>query len=216
MKKTLLAIIAVSLFVCSANAQIKKGSIFLGGDINGSAQKTKSGDITTNKQNSINISPVFGKAIKENLVLGVNAGFGIYDNEYSANYWDENTSSYNAGIFVRKYKNLGSSGFYLFVQGGLGGTYYKRKFQDSFPANFDETKRVTIGVNAYPGISYAVSKKLHLETAFNNLLSLNYNSEKRETGNPVTVSKTKGFSVASSLNNATSYLHFGFRLLIGK
>ena len=38
MKKTYLAIIAVSLFVCSGNAQIKKGSVFLGGDISGSTQ----------------------------------------------------------------------------------------------------------------------------------------------------------------------------------
>lgn len=215
MRKIILAIVTMTLFAYSGNAQIKKGSVFLGGDISGSSQKTKSGDITTNKQNGINISPVFGKAIKGNLVLGVNAGFSIYDNEYSANYWDENTSSYNAGIFVRKYKNFASSGFYLFVQGGLGGTYYNRKFKDSSPVNSDETKRVTIGVNVYPGISYAVSKKLHLETGFNNLLSLNYFNEKRETGSPVTTAKTNGFNIASSLNNA-SYLYVGFRLLIGK
>ena len=71
MRKILLAIITASLFVNSANAQIKKGSIFLGGDISGSTQKTKTGGITTNKQNGINISPVFGKAIKDNLVLQV-------------------------------------------------------------------------------------------------------------------------------------------------
>ena len=216
MKKIFPTIITVSIFVCSASAQIKKGSVFLGGDISGSTQKAKSGDVTTNKQNGINISPVFGKAIKDNLILGVNAGFGIYNNEYPVNNWEENTSSYNAGIFVRKYKNLASSGFYLFVQGGFGGIYFKQKLKSSSPVDFDETKRVTVGINAYPGISYAVSKKLHLETGFNNLLSLNYFNEKRETGSPVTTSKTNGFNIASSLNNATSSLYLGFRLLIGK
>lgn len=65
MKKIYLTIVTVSLLVCSSNAQIKKGSIFLGGDIGGSIQKTKSEGVTNNKQNGINISPVFGKAIKE-------------------------------------------------------------------------------------------------------------------------------------------------------
>ncbi|HKO79710.1 MAG TPA: hypothetical protein VJU78_04905 [Chitinophagaceae bacterium] len=81
---------------------------------------------------------------------------------------------------------------------------------------YDETKQFTISVNAYPGISYAVSKKLHLETGFNNLLMVNYFHGKRETGNPVITYKAKGFNVSSSLNNATSSLYLGFRLLIGK
>jgi hypothetical protein len=216
MRKIILAIITVSLFVSSANAQIKKGSIFLGGDIGGSIQKTKSGGITTNKQNGINISPVFGKAIKDNLIFGVNAGFGIYNNDNPVNKWEYNTNSYNAGVFVRKYKNLATSGFYLFVQAGLGINYYKQKQEGLSPMDFDETKRVTVGINAYPGISYAVSKKLHLETGFNNLLSLNYFIDKREVGSPVTKYKTNGLGISSSLNNATSSLYLGFRLLIGK
>ncbi|MGZ8549103.1 MAG: hypothetical protein ACXWV2_00515 [Chitinophagaceae bacterium] len=217
MKKTLLAIITVSLLVCSANAQIKKGSVFLGGDISGSTQKTKSGDVTTNKQNGINISPVFGKAIKENLVLGVNAGLGIYDNKYPAgNNTNFKTNSYGAGVFLRKYKNIGTNGFYLFVQGGLGVNYMTQEHEGPFAANFNELKRISVGINAYPGLSYAVSRKLHLETGFNNLLTLNYFHDKLETGSPVTTSKTNGFSIASSLNNATSYLYLGFRLLVGK
>jgi hypothetical protein len=216
MRKIILAIITASLFVNSANAQIKKGSIFLGGDIGGSAQKTKEGDITTNKQNGINISPVFGKAIKDNLILGVNTGIGIANNDNPVNNWEYNTNSYNAGVFVRKYKNLATSGFYLFVQGGLGVSYYHQKQEGPSPLNFDETKRVTVGINAYPGISYAVSKKLHLETGFNNLLSLNYFTDKREVGSPATKYKTNGFGISSSLNNATSSLYLGFRLLIGK
>ena len=215
MRKIILATIALSMFVFSANAQIKKGSIFLGGDIGGSSQKTKSGDITTNKQNGINISPVFGKAIRENLVLGINAGFNIYNNDnppYNGKY---DANAYNAGLFLRKYKNISTSGFYLFVQGGLGGGYFKQKQEG--PGNKDETKRFTLGLTAYPGLSYAVSKKLHLETGFNNLLSLNYFEEKRELSSTViTAYKTNGFSLASSLNNATSSLYLGFRLLIGK
>ena len=218
MRKIILAIISVSMFVCAANAQIKKGSIFLGGDIGASAEKTKSGELTIAKQNSLYLSPIAGKAIKDNLVLGVNAGFVLYkyDNSNSDNYI-RSMDAYSAGIFLRKYKNIGTGGFYLFVQGGLGGSYIKQKLENRISAYLEETKRISVGMTAYPGISYAVSKKLHLETGFNNLLSLNYFHEKKEVSNiSIITSKTNGFNIASSLNNATSYLYLGFRLLIGK
>ncbi|HKO79711.1 MAG TPA: hypothetical protein VJU78_04910 [Chitinophagaceae bacterium] len=118
MKKILPVIITVFVFVSSVNAQIKKGSVFLGGDISGSTQKTKYGDITTNKQNGINISPVFGKAIKDNLVPGVNAGANIYNNDNPPENGVYDTKAYNVGVFLRKYKNISTSGFYIFVQGG--------------------------------------------------------------------------------------------------
>lgn len=215
MKKIYLTIVTVSLLVCSSNAQIKKGSIFLGGDIGGSIQKTKSEGVTNNKQNGINISPVFGKAIKENLVLGVNAGVGIYKNDNPSTPSDDyKTKSYNAGVFLRKYKNIGASGFYLFAQGGLGVGYYNERLESNFNA-YNDLKRINVGINAYPGISYGVSKKLHLETGFANLLSLNYFHETRKVNTPASTSKTNGFNISSSLNNMSS-LYLGFRLLIGK
>jgi hypothetical protein len=218
MKKIFLIIVTVSV-IASANAQIKKGSIFLGGDISGSTQKTKRiNDAASYKQSGINISPVFGKAIKDNLILGANAGLGLYKNDNwngSGNNKVKSTA-YNAGIFLRKYKNIGTGGFYLFVQGGLNGSFYKQE-QEEPASSWTETKRFSVGINAYPGISYAVTNKLHLETGFNNLLSLSYFNEKNESGNPVTTTyKTNGFSIASSLSNATSSLYLGFRLLIGK
>ena len=217
MRKIYLFIISLSVFVDSANAQIKKGSVFLGGDIGGSSQKTKTtDDITSYKQNVINIFPVFGKAIKDNLVLGVNAGFGIYDDNNLENYWEHKTNSYSAGVFLRKYKNIGTSGFYLFVQGGFGAGYMNQKQEGPSQYNFHELKRIFVGINAYPGLSYAVSRKLHLETGFNNLLTLNYFHDQIKNGSPVTNYKANGFNIASSLNNATSHLFLGFRLLIGK
>ena len=217
MRKIYLFIISLSVFVGSTNAQIKKSSIFLGGDIGGSFQQTKTDDITSNKVSTINISPVFGKAIKENLVLGVNAGFNLYDNNLIIDDAEYKTHAYNAGIFIRKYKNIGNEGFYLFIQAGLNGTYFKQKLVGFPGADLDELKRIGIGLSAYPGLSYGITKKLHLETGFNNLLSLNFFNEKREATDPSpTTIKTNGFSISSSLNNATSALYLGFRLLIGK
>ena len=218
MRKILLAIITASLFVISSKAQIKKGSLFLGGNISGTKKKTKTDGITTDKQSGISISPVIGKAIKDNFVLGLTAGVGFYDVTNSIFNLDYKSNTYTAGVFLRKYKNIGTSGFYIFVQGSLDGAFFKHKADvpPSSPAS-DEKRIIFVGLTAYPGISYAIGKKLHLETGFNNLLLLNYRNEKREIGDPVvSVQKTKGFDISSSLNNATSSLYLGFRLLIGK
>lgn len=214
MKKVLPLIFIAFAFAGAASAQITKGSIFLGGDVSGATQKTKSENETISKQSGINISPVFGKAIRNNLVLGVNVGFNILNNDVPPSNGEYESKGYNAGLFLRKYKNVGTGGFYIFIQGGLGVNYYHEK-RENYYAIFDTFKRTTVGLNAYPGISYAISKKLHLESGFNNLLRLDYMHEKGERGNPLAAYRTNGLSLTSSLNNFSS-LYLGFRVLIGK
>ncbi len=218
MKKIiLLFLITTLIFTVTIDAQIKKGAIFLGGDIGGSSQKTKKDGITTNNQNGLNISPVFGKAIKENLILGADVGFGLYENNYSTlnPSTDQRNNSYHAGFFLRKYKAIGKSGFSVFLQGRLGVDYNSIKY-DYSPSYFDNRKRYTISVSTYPGISYTVSRRIQLETGFNNLLNLGYFTEKRDVGSlsPYT-EKTNGVNISSSLNNFSS-LYLGFRVLINK
>lgn len=217
MRKILLPFITVLFFSIGGHAQIKKGSIFLGGDIGGSYQNTKTDDVTSNKISTLNITPVFGKAISENLIAGVSVGINFYNNKYIIDDAQYKTKAYNAGIFIRKYKSIGTDGFYLFVQGGFGASYLKQKITGFPVTGLDELKRISVGFSAYPGLSYRITKKLHLESGFNNLLTLNYFNEKRDVIDtaPATF-KTNGFSISSSLNNASSALYLGFRLLIGK
>jgi hypothetical protein len=218
MKKfTLLYIVTSLFFTITIQAQIKKGSVFLGGDLGGSTQKTKKDGNTTNNQNGLNISPVFGKAIKENLVLGADVGFGLYENNYLGlnPSTDQRSNSYHAGIFLRKYKSIGKSGFSVFLQARSGVDYNSNKY-DYSPSFFDNRKRYTISVSTYPGISYTISKRLQLETGFNNLLGLSYFTEKREVGGTSSYTeKTSGINISSSLNNLSS-LYLGFRILINK
>ncbi|MFC0774636.1 outer membrane beta-barrel protein [Terrimonas alba] len=215
MRKTLLSLIVASLFVLTAQAQIKRGSIFLGGDVSGYTYKTEWENAIDQKSKGLNISPVFGKFIKDNLVVGGSLSYSVSNTENDPGT-ENKAHGYGAGVFIRKYKNIGSSGFYLFIQGGLNGGYSKQKTDDPFTTS--EIKRTTIGINANPGISYAVGKKFHLETGFNNLIAASYSHEKGESNsNSNNVDyKSNGFSVYSSLSNATSSLYLGFRLLIGK
>jgi hypothetical protein len=219
MKKfTLLFLISATIFTITSNAQIKKGSVFLGGDIGGSAQTTKRNGTKVNSQEGLTISPVFGKAIKENLIVGGDANIGFFTNDNnpaSGSFTGQKNNSYGAGIFIRKYKPIGKSSFSMFLQGRFGVNYNSNEYTGS-SSSFDKTKRYTIGVFAYPGISYTVSKKLQLETGFNNLFGLSYFTEERElsSGSPY-IEKTNGVNISSSLNNISS-LYLGFRVLIGK
>jgi hypothetical protein len=209
MKKQLLFSAILFLFTIVVNAQVKKGSLFLGGSISSFFETTKSGTAPEVRQHAITISPVVGKAIKDNLVIG--ASF-----EFDFNKYYSPTSAkgytYGAGIFARKYKNIGNSGFYIFGQGNFGGDYSRQK-----TAGMADFTHINIYASAYPGLSYAVTKKLHLETGFNNLIRVSYYHEKQRQEIPVpTVYTRSGFTFSTSLNNATSNLFLGFRLIIGK
>jgi len=214
MRKLFTLIIIILTFV-SLQAQIKKGSIFLGGDLGGATQKIKSADTTYGSQNVFYLSPVFGKAIKDNLIVGGYLNFSFFENNYISGSSNE-YKSYGGGAFLRKYKSISNSGLFVFVQGNLGYSFDQSKTGGQVPWPSDDTRRNTFYVSAYPGLSYKLSRKLHLETGFNNLIRVAYTHEKRVIGSPTnSIFKSNGIILNSSLNNFSS-LYLGFRLLIGK
>ena len=217
MKKVLLAAIVITVFACSVNAQIKKGSVFLGGDLSGYTQKTKPETGSGYKTSGVTISPVFGKFIKDNLVLGGSVGYSLTESKNDLDIQNK-ANAYHGGVFIRKYKNIGGSGFYIFGQAGLNASFHNQEIDSPINGYDDEIKRTIININAYPGISFAISKRFHLETGFNDLFRLSYSKEKREENNPNIEGYTSnGFSLSTSLSNATSSsLYFGFRVLLSK
>src|SRR5215213_1376453 len=114
MKKSILLLSLSFYFFSSVNAQITKGSIFLGGDIGASTQKSESMSVL-NKQSGFSISPVVGKAIRENLVFGIELSYAFSKTQYTDQ--EQKINSYGSGIFLRKYKPIGKSGFYIFLHG---------------------------------------------------------------------------------------------------
>lgn len=216
MKKVLLAILTISLFVYSADAQIKKGSIFLGGDIAASSQKTKYDNGNDRESKALTITPVFGKFVRDNLVVGGSLSFS---RNRTVNDFSVMTrfNNYGASVFMRKYKPIGKNGFFVFLQGGLTGNYLTTVSRSPMPQYNEEMKRTSISLGANPGISFAVNKKLHLETGFNNLLAVSYFNERRsQSGASSGPYRENGFSIFSSLSNATSQLYVGFRVLLEK
>lgn len=218
MKKIFTLLSFSFLFLTSSQAQIKKGATFLGGNIGASSGKTTSTNVGNNlnqSQKGVSFSPVFGKAIKENIVVGVNGLYSSRKTDFEGDFNDSKEKTYGFGFFIRKYKQLGKGGFSIFLQGELGGDYYKRD-QGSITIIKDEYKQFGIRINVYPGISYSISKRLQLESGLTNLIAIGYNKGKGErTGVQTSSYESESFNVYSSLENLSSF-YFGFRLLLNK
>jgi len=214
MKQIVLFILLAVVMVVSTNAQIAKGSIWLGGSIGYSENKTDYNDgYPDYKKTNLTVTPAIGKAIKENLVAGIDLTYNNYrEQNYSGGtYYTTKQNTYGAGFFLRRYlpivKNL-----YVYGQGRLGFDYSKN----------NQTPASTYGLNSkgwstdltfYPGVSYAINKKLQLETGFNNLFQVQYSKTKNDDapGSP----KSHSFAAGINLENKAQFF-LGFRFLLNK
>lgn len=212
--KKLFALFLFIYISFSSSAQISKGSLLLGGDFSLFTEKQKQG-IQENNTNGVNFSPLIGTAVKNNLIKGVYMQLGYRNNENINSQFVNKTknSNYGAGIFLRKYSSI-KNNFYGFLQGNLGFSYSKNKNENS--TSFYEGKQTSVGVNMSPGLSYKVSKKLHIEAGLREIASMGYSVTKNRNVVSTTSSdsKTNSFSVSTSLNNFSSNIYFGFRLLL--
>ena len=207
--KLLLATCIAACTISSVDAQIKKGATLLGGQLGFSSTTTDYQSTTPSsvKNSSISISPTFGKALKENLVVGADFTFG-YGKFGNKNSIEQINTGYGLGFFIRQYKELGK-GFYLFGQGRLGGNYTRLKQTGALaPAGGEVGKDYNIQLTFYPGIAYSATRRLQLEAGLNNMVAVQY----AHSSNLST--KSDGFSLSTSLNSAMSNFTIGFRILL--
>ena len=217
MKFILLVIcLGTSLFL---NAQIKKGAIFIGGDLQIYSSHTTSTNPNqyTSKNNGIIFSPNIGWVIKENLVAGVSLLLSLNNSEQQNAFYQSKGNRIGGGIFIRKYMPLGKS-FYLFGNAALNGqSIYTKYIYVQQPYNSTE-KGYAINAVLIPGVAYQLKKSLFLELALNNLISLGYDRRNTDDHNPNgTVYKTTGnnFGLYTSLGNGVP-LQIGLRWMIAK
>ncbi|MEP7165190.1 MAG: outer membrane beta-barrel protein [Ferruginibacter sp.] len=217
--KLLLAVICMAfMFTVNAQKNIPKGSLLLGGDLSFNSTTYKNPDNTESKQRGFSIAPSVGTAIKDNLFLGLTLGYRLYKNSNSApsSAYDSTTErGYNAGIFVRKYKPLRNN-FYIFLQGSIGGFYTDRSIEDVANRTFYQ-KDLSVNLSVSPGISYAINSKFQIETGFNNLLGVGYSQTELADDRWYSgTSKRTSFNAYTTLNNFSSQLYIGFRVLLQK
>lgn len=214
MKKTLLLACTIILLSIISHAQIKKGTVLLGGSV-GFSKNENGNDGNENKSKTFSVFPSVGLAIKDNWVIGLSGGYSGTNYEPATPTSEYESDGYSSGIFIRHYKPLGKN-FYLY--GNAGINYNKSKSRESQIPNYHRTT-VTNGVSLAitPGLTYAVSKHFHLEASLNNLLSLSYNksSEERYSSGSIYNSKSKSFDYGTNFS-AAAPLTIGFRFVLGK
>ncbi|WP_415327468.1 DUF3575 domain-containing protein [Chryseobacterium sp. MMS23-Vi53] len=180
--KKLLLMGAIALFGFS-NAQIKKGAIYLSGQINYSKNETSITNFNSTEKD-FKIIPKVGVFVAENLAVG--AGFGSTNNKFDYNEiissgsfatfidYKGKTNAVVIAPFVRKYWTL-SDKLYFFGQlevpmefgkmnqdalvtglDGMSGFIYQQTYSD-------EQKYTSIGVNVKPGLDYFLNKNWSIE-----------------------------------------------------
>ena len=208
MKKIYL-VVSMNFFVLSfANAQITKGSLWLGGNIGFSSSKNNNGQ--NSKENIYSISPSIGTAVKQNTIVGLQANFTSDHYENSA--IDQKSSNSGAGVFLRQYWQIVNR-FYAFGHFTAG---YSSNNQTNESQNYKyEVNGWSVGLGASPGVSFSVNKWFQLEAGFSNLFYLNYSQKNTKTTSTTSQSSVDSHVVSAGINleNASSF-NLGFRFLI--
>ncbi len=215
MKKTILLLLLSVPFHSTIFSQVSSGSLLLGGDFSFFVQEQKTASGTSGKNNGFNFSPLIGVATRTNIIQGGYLRIGSSKNTNSVSTAVTKTNITGAGYFIRKYGVI-KNNFSGFIQGNAGVGYSTNSFE--FQNTLNKSKQTSVGINISPGLSYKVSQKLQLEAGLNNIANISYQVTKNLITNPGVndVVRSTQVSVSSSLNNFSSNLYFGFRLLLAK
>jgi len=209
MKKIIYLGLVLLLITSLGKAQIHKGSILLGGGINVSTNKIKEVNIDS-KSNYLSITPAAGIAIKNNMIVGIGIIYGHSKDYFTSAPTQSESNTYGGEVFLRKYLTLGKS-FYLFGQTGF--YYHSNNYNYTYTTGtVSKQNDWSIGINIYPGISYAVTKKFHLELGLAQLINLEY-SKSKIMGATTREASGLNFGVNAS---TFSSLNVGFRVLLSK
>lgn len=210
-------ITVILVFLCCSfcvKAQIKQGSILVGGAVYYTNTHTKnSNGEMSQKENTGFIDLSVGKAIKENSVVGIHLEFSpAVSNSFNDGniVYKTKTTGYGAGVFYRKYKTLGKD-FYFFLEAGADYLYGEQKTKDASGNKLQNNTYSLANLSLSPGISYKVFKNLDLEVSIPQLIALQYQVNKT---NGVTQTSQNQFNFKTNLNASTlNNLSVGFRLI---
>jgi hypothetical protein len=224
--KTKFLLTAVILFFVAftANAQIDKGAVLLGGGVSYYSYKSDQPNYYyANSQNkSVGANIQIGKAVNKNDVAGLILSYN-YNKVNAINYPDSNAyknNQYGVGIFYRKYKKL-LKDFYFF--GEIDGEYtHSENLQQNLQNGADKSKTTSDGgrISFVPGLSYQLCKMMQVELTMQNIVSASYVHFKTNYANitiPPGPYKGNNFSFNANLNSGfLSNFGIGFKFLLGK
>ncbi|HVU57074.1 MAG TPA: hypothetical protein VHD83_18560 [Puia sp.] len=219
MKKYFYLLAAGLLLLCTGRAQIKKGESLLGGSVGFMRQDYNAISPGNGNATYVNVQPSFGKAIKDNLVVGVNLYYSyskLVEPSDATPIYTVKQPGYGLGFFVRGYKDLGRS-FSMFLEGDLGGMYSlaKGSYEGVNELSVDN-KGYSINASLSAGIAYHITPRWMVETGFQNLAYINYGHTKY--GGTITSvggrQKESSFSLGTNLNKELNNFAIGCRYIL--
>lgn len=216
MKQLFFLLAIITICNLTVSAQIKKGSIYLGGDISAYSQKRDNSSTHSGYKNtSVGFNISAGQFVKQNLVIGIYGGYSHYKYNYistgTAYYRNQKGDNYNAGLFAKQYKKLAKD-FYFF--GELGAGYIGSSETDvDMPVNITtKYKRNGGDLHLTPGISYRIYKKLNVELSVPRIVGIQY-SVLKETSPGVDATENQ-FNLSSNISSSFwNSLGLGFRFI---
>ncbi|MDR7129961.1 hypothetical protein J2X69_002307 [Algoriphagus sp. 4150] len=204
MKKFLLGVLAFQLFAFAANAQIEKGSIMLGGNVNFNSSNSEhllgmlpNVTATNYDSNEFLFNPRFGYSLGNNWVIGTVLSFTTgqttrktVSSTSSSSTIEENiveSDAFGASLFARKYLPFGDkfSVFGELISGANWRTVNSLYNSSQGSSSENETKYTEYTTSLSAGLAYFPKNWLALELSSNlvtfttgeqNQSSPNYNS----------------------------------------
>lgn len=216
MKQLFLLSSVITVFCLTASAQIKKGSVLLGGQIFYSSSRINYSSFQPAQDvKYFNFNPSAGIALKQNAVVGVYINYARSNQDYNyigGGYMNTEFSRYGFGVFYRQYKKLVKD---LYLFGELGAGYLGSDQTDTQTPGNTKTRYTESGAGLYltPGVSYRIYKKLYVELSVPSVVSTQY--AVLETTAPSYNSKENKFSFNTNLNSSLlSNVGLGFRFVL--
>jgi hypothetical protein len=207
------------LVICSsANAQIQKGTILLGGQLNyGNSTSENISNLWKFRGTNIGLSA--GKAFRENAVVGFTLGFSHSKQTQIYSGTDTTTITGNgveAGVFFRQYKTLVKD---LYFFGQVEASFASSRQTATYTSLNRGLKSISGSANLTltPGIAYQVFRKLQLELTVPGMINLAYSWTRNTDSDPQSAdSKQNSFSLSSRTtgSNGAGWLAVGFRFLL--
>lgn len=212
MRLSFLLIIGIAFTSLHAFAQGTIGMKYVGGSIGFNTQKASSSQLANSqKESGFYFNPSLGWFIKNNLVGGIEFYINNSHSESGNPATSTKRNSLGFGVFGRNYQNLGK-GFFLFAHHNL--TYSTDRYDYTVSGTSQsKSSGYSLQTNLYPGLSYAIKKKLLVETSMGNLFYAGYSHSNNPGNSQNSDLSINRFSMGVNAN-AFSSINLGLRFLL--
>ena len=205
------------LITIMSHAQLKKGDVLIGGTASFGAAKNVYPNNADAKAHAGSIRISAGKMLNNQTEFGVFLGYGHSSLQYplfgaSADTSALKVNSYNTGLYLRKYRDLGK-GFSFFLQGSLTYDHSSYRPENQIASGYKTQNINSFNLSLLPGFAYRVSKHFQAELTIPSIATALYSHSKTvyQSG----TSTQTSFTVASDLSyQPFQNVGIGFRFIL--